>query len=286
MKGNRLTVALVCAALAAPAAPQEPVSQEQSLLEVRNTVINLLQALVECGLLPPQDAQAMVAAAQESAEAELAELRAEGEVEEGSVRVTYVPEIVREQIQAEVREDVQEAVVEDVVARARTEGWGIPAALPNWVRGIDITTSLRVREEGHFFDEANAQNTYLDFNAVNAAGGIGRAGIDALLNTSIDRTRFRGRVYVDLAARITPSLTARFGVSTGTINENISLNETLSTYGRRLAFTVQKASIEWRRANEGATRGFDVYAGRFDRPFLATSLMFDEDLMFEGRATR
>jgi hypothetical protein len=62
------------------------------------------------------------------------------------------------------------------------------------------------------------------------------------------------------------------------------MNQTLANYGRRLEFAVQNAAIEWNIENERATRGFDLYAGRFDNPFLHSSILWDEDLSFEGLA--
>jgi hypothetical protein len=263
---------------------QTPPSDEQGLLELRNTVVNLLAALVQRGVLSQQDAQKMVADAQALAETEIAELRAQDAAEEGAVRVTYVPEVVKDEIQAAVVADVKDVVVEDVVTRAKQEGWGVPGALPAWVRNVDVDTRLRVRGEGNYFDEQNATGTYLNFNAVNEAGGIGAAGADALLNTTEDRSRLRARLRVDVTADLSPNFTAHLGVSTGNMHDPVSMNETLSNYGRRLNFAVSNASIEWNVANERATRDFDMHAGRFDNPFLHSSLVWDEDLAFEGLA--
>src|SRR5262245_55623831 len=105
--------ALACAAVAPAALAQgAQVSDEQSLLELRNTVVNILEALVARGVVTQQDAQAIVARAQEQAETEIAEVRArdaaQAAAEQGAVRVTYVPEIVKDEIEAAVREDVQD----------------------------------------------------------------------------------------------------------------------------------------------------------------------------------
>src|SRR5687768_14334925 len=95
--------ALACAAFTPLAFAQDAsVGDEQSLLELRNTVVNILEALVQRGVLTEVDAQAMVREAQEQAETEVAALRAQEAAEEGAVRVTYVPEIVKEEIQAAV----------------------------------------------------------------------------------------------------------------------------------------------------------------------------------------
>ena len=285
-RSHSAAVALACAAFAPAALTQQApaVGDEQSLLELRNTVVNILEALVQKGVLTQTDAQAMVRQAQEQAETEIAELRKQETVEEGAVRVTYVPEIVKEEIAASVSESVQPAIVDDVVERARTEGWGVPGALPSWVRNIDVNTRLRVRGEGIYYDEQNVENVYLDFNDINDAGGIGAAGPNALLNTTQDRSRLRGRLRVDLKADVAPTVTARLSFATGNANDPVSMNQTLANYGRRLNFAVQNAAIEWAPRNDRETLGFDLYAGRFDNPFLSSTILWDEDLSFEGVA--
>ena len=287
MKRSHLAaVALACAALSPVALAQAPAAggDQQSLLELRNTVVNILEALVQKGVLTQADAQTMVKQAQDQAATEIAALRAQEASEEGAVRVTYVPEIVKDEIAASVSETLQPAVVDDVVERARTEGWGVPGALPSWVRNIDVGTQLRVRGEGQYFDEQNAKNVYLDFNSINDEGGIGAAGPDALLNTTVDRARLRARLRIDLTAQVAENVKARLGFSTGNANDPISMNATLANYGRRLNFAVYNAAIEWSLANERATHGFDLYAGRFENPFLSSTILWDEDLSFEGVA--
>ena len=270
----------------APLAPAPSPTSEQSVLELRNTVVNILQGLVQRGVLTQQDAQTIVADAQKRAATEIADLKARETPDENAVRVTYVPEIVKDEIRAAVREDVQGAVVDDVVERAKKEGWGVPGALPAWVRNLDVDTRLRVRAEGDYFDAQNAQNVYLDFNAVNSAGGIGKAGANALLNTAEERGRLRGRLRVDVNAKVSDHLTARLSFATGNMNDPVSMNQTFANYGRRLNFAVQNAAIDWKFDNERATRGIDFLAGRFDNPFLSTQMLWDEDLSFEGVATK
>src|SRR5262249_42792841 len=163
--------------ISSPVAAQPADSAErQSMIELRNTVVNLLQGLVQRGVLTQADAQKMVADAQTRAQTEVAAQQTQEKAEEGSVRVTYVPETGKDGIGAQVATDIEPSVVDDVVKRAQTEGWGVPGALPTWVRNLDVDTRLRIRGEGDFFDDQNAQNTYLNFNNVNKAGGIGKAG--------------------------------------------------------------------------------------------------------------
>jgi hypothetical protein len=274
--------ALACAAFAPAALAQAPaVSDEQSLLELRNTVVNILEALVQRGVLTQAEAQAMVRQAQVQAETEIAELRAQETVEEGAVRVTYVPEIVKEEI-APPSSRRRAGRRRDVVERARTEGWGVPGALPSWVEHR-YRHALRVRAKASTMTGKTSRTSTSIF-AINDAGGIGAAGADALLNTTQDRSRLRGRLRVDLKADVAPTVTARLSFATGNANDPVSMNQTFANYGRRLNFAVQNAAIEWAPRNDRETLGFDLYTGRFDNPFLSSTILWDEDLSFEGVA--
>src|SRR3974390_1411173 len=120
--------------LNAVARPAHAVSDQQSLEELRNTVINLLQALVEQGVMSKDKAELLVKQAQTKAGAELA-ARSEQQAkqqreEEGAVRVPYVPDIVKQEISKEVAAEVRPAVTADVMQQAQAQGWGVPGALP------------------------------------------------------------------------------------------------------------------------------------------------------------
>src|SRR5215469_14545309 len=64
--------AVITLMLLAPVARADSSAEQRSLEEVRNTVINLLQALVERGLLTRDQAQQLVRQAQEKAAADAA----------------------------------------------------------------------------------------------------------------------------------------------------------------------------------------------------------------------
>src|ERR1700729_528560 len=116
-----LALAPVVACLAA--------DERQSLEELRNTVINLLQALVDQGVISREKGEQMVKSAQEKAAANAA---AAEKADEGAVRVPYVPQIVKDEIAKQVAQEVKPDVVADVVKDAKMEQWGVPAALPEW----------------------------------------------------------------------------------------------------------------------------------------------------------
>src|SRR5580693_5826213 len=102
---------LVALASAAPAFAADSASEEQSLNELRNTVVNLLQALVDKGLLTREQAQQMVKQAQDKAAAdaaaEAARNAAQTKEDQNAVRVPYVPQIVKDEISKQVAEEVK-----------------------------------------------------------------------------------------------------------------------------------------------------------------------------------
>src|ERR1700685_2205303 len=142
--------------------------ERQSMEELRNTVINLLQGLAEQGVITREKADQMVRAAQPKAAADAA---AVAKADEGAVRVPYVPQIIKDEIAKQVAEEVKPAVVAGVVQEARTEKWGVPGALPDWLTRTRISGDVTLREEGLFFDKNDVPNVILNYYAINQAGG-------------------------------------------------------------------------------------------------------------------
>lgn len=280
MKGltKSLGIALATIVLCAPVVADE----KEELLELKLTVVNLLQSLVERGVLTQDEAAAMVARAQSDAAEVAAEQAADAPVlNESDVRVTYVPEIVREQLREEIREQITAGVVDSVKEDAKEEGWGVPASLPNWVNRMTLGGDFRVRAEGLFFGADNARNTYLDFTSVNEAGGIDRAGIDAILNTTEDRVRLRGAARFTIESELSDSWYAYARIATGSIPNPLSRNQTLGRFGQTWQTNIDRAYLQW--APEPLdTFGQSVQFGRMFKPWPGTDLVWDNDVGFEG----
>ena len=257
-------------------------SEEEDLRELRYTVINLLGSLVEQGVITQEQAQALVAKAQRDAAEQAAADAAEAPVlRDDDVRVTYVPEIVREQIREEIREELRDGIVADVKADARSEGWGVPAALPNWLRRVRISGDIRARAQGVFFASDNAIGTYLDFNEVNRAGGIDRAGFAAFRNTSEDRAFLDGRIRLALHSDFTDNFRAGLRITTGDLNNPVTANHVLGDDGQRWETNVDRAYLQY-RTNPDRPFGQLVTFGRMDKPFVGGELVWDNDFGFEG----
>lgn len=283
LKKTLVAVAVSLALAGGGVMPARAAESASGVEEVRNTVINLLEALVQKGVMTRDQAAAMVAQAQEKAAADAKARATQEDAEKDAVRVTYVPEIVQQQISERVRKDIRTEVVADVKAQAREERWGIPGALPEWVTDVKIHGDVRTRAEGSLYAPDNAQSAYLDFNAVNDAGGIGAAGIDALLNTSEDRLRAVGRARLGVTAKVGNWVNLDVRLGTGNDRTPNSLNQTMGSYGARWTVNVDRAAILWNPVNGMHDRELDMRFGRFGNPFFTTSeLVWDNDLGFEG----
>jgi polyhydroxyalkanoate synthesis regulator phasin len=262
--------------------PAAAADGQQSAEELRNTVINLLDALVQKGVITAEQAKAMVADAQAKAEAE-AKKRAEQEVaEKDAVRVPYIPETVRDELSKEIRGQLRDEVKRDVITEAQEERWGVPGALPEWVNALQFFGDVRVRAEDDNYARNNATNTYLNLNAVNAAGGIDKAGAAALLDTTTDRQLMFGRFRFGLDAQLGNAFTLDARVSSGSTSP-VSANQQLGTYGQRWFLGVDRAGLLWNPTFASGTQELDLRFGRFANPFVTyNELVWDVDLGFEG----
>jgi hypothetical protein len=266
----------------APFAAAPAADERQSLEELRNTVINLLQALVDQGVISREKAAQMVKQAQEKAAADAAAL---AKTEEGAVRVPYVPQIVKDEISKQVAEQVKPAVVADVIKEAKNEQWAIPGALPDWIKNARIYGTVMLREEGLLYGRDNVPNAYLNYNIVNADGGIAKAGAAGLLNTTEDRFRFRGSARLGFETNLSSSITAGVRLSTGNSSDLVSPTQTLDGT-QPFSFGVDNLFV---RLDERTAEQFpwlSAVAGRFNSPwFSPTDLIFHKQLTFNGLAT-
>ncbi len=281
-RGKLWRACVACTALVlAPAVASFAADERQSLEELRNTIVNLLQALVDQGVISKEKAEQMVKSAQEKA---AAAATAQAKNEEGAVRVPYVPQIVKDEIAKQVAQEVKPGVVADVVKEAKTEKWGVPGALADWLTRTRISGSVTLREEDIFFAKDNVTNEYLNYYAINQAGGLTQAGLNEYENVSEDRARFRGRARLGVDSDITDSITAGIRIVTGNTNDLVSETQTLdgtSPY----AFGLDELFIRWDERNAQRFPWLSVVGGRFVNPYdTPTDLIFHKDLTFEGLA--
>jgi len=272
--------------LAQSAHADENPAERQSMEELRNTVINLLQALVQKGLLTREQAEALVKQAQDKAAADAAALAAQnsvqGKEDQNAVRVPYVPQIVKDEISKQVAQEVKPAVVADVVKQAKEEKWGVPAALPDWLSRVRVFGDVTVRYQGDLYPRDNSFDQIYDYQAINTAGGI-LATTYPFLDTTSDRNRVRDRARLGAEANITPYVKAVVRLSTGSLVDPGSESQNEGTYAERYSVAFDQAYIAWNTSPADKLSAYTLEGGRLPNPWFApTELIYARDLTFEG----
>jgi hypothetical protein len=302
MKANPkfLPLALLVSGTLASSAAFGATDEKEELLKLRNTTLNLIDLLVQQGVLDKQKAGAMIEQAEKKAAAEAkAEARQEaeqaaaegepvgkgkpGDVAPGTVRVTYVPDFVKDEIRAEVTKDLEAKVTKQVKEEAKAEKWGIPAALPEWISRIKPYGDIRLRFEDDIFGSNNQPNSYYNWPYINAKGGL--ANVDnPYRNTTTDRQRYRMRLRAGFEAQIADGLKAAVRVTTSNDRSPISINQTLGQTGQQYEIVLDRAFLQYDYLDGQGHDWATIWGGRLPNPWFSSDNMFDPDLNFEGVA--
>lgn len=290
---------------------------ETDLVELQNTILNLVDELVNQGVLTAERAgqiksQAALKAREQAAQAGIAAGRAKDQAPAAAgtasdvIRVPYVPEFVKDELRAEIREELRQDVTNDVVAVAKAEKWGTADALPEWASKLELFGELRLRSLNVFQDSGNARNIP-DFLAINQAGGALAAGDNVFFRTTEDTYVGQLRLRTGFIANVTEELRIVTRLATGNLQRVTSRNQRLGTYNAAFEINLDLAYFEW-RPRTGIERsgldlrrgrqlgenvgdaifrlppgGLDLRAGRMLNPFfVSTNLAFDEDITYDG----
>ena len=278
----RVTLALLLAAVVRSV----PADELADLRKLRDTTVDLVNALVDQGVLTRAKADEIIRQAEQSAtgsgespaaaDATAASPAASAAAAQpaapapapppppGVVRVPYIPEILKQQIRAEVKEDV--------LAQAKAERWGEPGSFPDWLRRFDFAGDLRLRAQLDRFPDGNAPNAPV---AVLQAFGVNIA------NSTDANSRMRVRARFGFEASVADRVTVGLRLATGGVGTGSnpsSENQTLGTYGTRSSVGFDRAYFTYRPADWLALSG-----GRVGNPFFRpTTLIWADDLSLEG----
>ena len=227
---------------------------------LHETTLNLIQLLVDQGVLKQEAADAMLKKAQQQAAEKTAQAQAaETEAGKGVVRVTYVPETVKREIREQVRQEV--------VAQAKLERWGDVNAVPEWLDRLKWDGDIRLRYQGDLFADGNdPEANFRD---------IGQN----ISNTLEDRQRERVRLRLGLNANVTGGVDAGIRITTGNTSDPVSTNQTLGNTGNKYSLVLDRAFLKLRPIDD-----LTLWGGRIPNPFFSTDLVWDDDLNFEGAA--
>jgi hypothetical protein len=287
----QISKAVMLASLALLVAlPASVARADTELLELRNTILNLVDELVKQGVISAEKAddmkrQAALKAREQAAQADIAAGKAGEAPPAGAgsavVRVPYVPEFVKDEIRAEVREELRDEVTQDVVAVAKAEKWGTADALPEWVSRVKFSGDIRLRGNGVYYEDGN-NPTVPDFQAINEAGGPAAAGEDVFLNSTEDTQRGQVRLRMGLEASPSESFSVVTRLATGDDIDPTTRNQRLGDYNQPFDVFLDLAYLEWRSGERSDSGLWTLRGGRLVNPFQRTSLVFDDDLTFDG----
>ena len=300
------------AAAADPAAlidPPAAITPPPQPTRSQNVTINLINRLVKNGYLSKEDASDLVKMAEEDAAA----ARAEAAVQQATViqaaaaqiaaaqgpggaggspdvnpspddvRVTYIPETVKAQIRDQLKDEVMQ--------QARDEHWAAPRLVPDWVMRVKLFGDIRVRYEGDFLPAGN-DNTgaFPNFNAINTGPPFDTSGtiFSPQYNVDQDRTRFRIRARLGVDADLGEGFSAGFRIATGENDSPVTENQSLGLANGGQGGNFSKYSLWLDRAflkyeiGGQPNKDFAITLGRFDNPFFGTSVLWANDIGFDG----
>ncbi len=304
MKTARTTLA---AALLGPLATSALAEDREATLVNRNTTLNLIEALVQKGILDRASADAMIRDAQSKAVQEAKEeiarehTRAKASAPEqpaaestatagqagkgkkdNTIHVGYVPEFVKKEIHDQVRAELKDEVLKEVKQTAKAEQWNFADALPDWIHRIKPYIDGRLRFSDEFFDPDNAQ--FYDWMAINEEGGISQALArnTAYLNTQKDRLRINERFRLGFDAQIADGLKAGFRLTTTNLYSPVSTNQTLGDYNASWIVALDRAFLQYDFVDSKGNDWFSLWGGRIPNPFMSTEMVYSAMLSFEG----
>ncbi|MGE3772683.1 MAG: putative porin [Gammaproteobacteria bacterium] len=290
-RASRTNPGLALAVAMLAAGPAAANTERAELLELKNTIVNLVDALVAQKVLSAEQAAALkreaaakakVQAAQEAPAVETEPLPQDAPGKK-VVRVPYVPQFVKDEIRRDVKAELRQEVAQDVAARAKEEKWGTKDALPDWVNRFELSGDFRLRYQFDSFDDENQPFSYPNFRAINRAGSV--SGPDTFFNFTEDRNRLRFRFRYGFMAQVTDDLYASARFATGDLENPVTMQQTAGNDFNRWTVGIDRAYLRWRDLTESNYEWISAQIGRFQAPFFVpTEMVFDNDLQFEGLA--
>lgn len=267
-KLKQLTGMMAMLALAVPVAHANA-NERQSLEQLRNTTLSLIELLVQEGVLSKTKAEALI---REAEEAKLATANQDSEAagdaaaqakESGEkvVRVQYVPEHVKN----EMREEIKKEVMAKLNYKA-----GERLGLPDWIDRIQWGGDLRLRYEMDSYPNGNFPAVAFQTNETRNAD---------IANTESERNRFRVRARLGAKLKLNDWLDGGIRMTTGRADDPVSPNQTLETADSKYSFALDRAYL---RATP--TDWASISGGRIENPYFSTDLVWDPDLAFDGVA--
>ncbi len=202
------------------------------------------------------------------------------------VNVPYVPDVVRNQLREEVKNEV--------LAEVKKGSWGAPSSGPEWVSKFTLYGDIRIRAE-EIINHAGNNNTgaFPDFNVINTGAPFDTAGNIFSPQYNVDQNRNRERLRARLGAKIDlkDGFTAEIRLATGNDDNPVTENQTFGAVGdnaqggdfSKYQLWLDRAYVKY-QASGDPNQAFSLSFGRFDNPFFSTSLIWANEIGFDGFA--
>ncbi len=181
--------------------------------------------------------------------------------ENGKTPAMTLPRSVIEDIKNQIREEM----------RQEDKNWldRMHLSVPEWTKKTRIYGDFRVRYEGISYGEDNGLI-------------VDPQDTSYLINTREDQERYRTRARLGLTSEINPQTMFEIRLASGSSSNPVSTNDTLGDYLNKDSVLIDLAYLKL--LPMPSKPWCSVMAGRFPSPFIATDLVWDGDLAFEGLA--
>jgi hypothetical protein len=284
-----LALALVAGSVAAAEAPQQTAVVPLDSGEADDVTQELIRILSSRGLLTKEEAGRLIAKAREEAARRVAEKNAPTATtsaaavagatlpepdKKGTVRVVYLPETEKARLREEVKNEV--------LVTAQQQNWAQPQAVPEWTKRISFFGDFRFRYEQLYYDNGNYP-FFINYNAINNGAPYdvsqNNTQLPPLYNSTEDRKQPRVRLRFGAQVSINDQLSARLRFASGNNTNPVSNNQTLGPDFNKFSFVIDRAYLDYHPYQD-----VSGWLGRMEKPWLSTSLVWWEDLGFDGVA--
>ena len=207
---------------------------------------------------------------------------------DGTVHVTYIPQVVRDQI--------ADAVTAQMTAKQQAAGNTGLAEVPDWVNQLHFYGDFRLRYEDDLFPHGNDDTgAFPNFNAINTGApydvSAQNSNFPPSLNVDENRDRLRLRARLGVLADLGDGFNIGIRLATGENDSPVTENQTLGgAPGGSQGGNFAKDAVWIDRAYLSYTPNLDIdlamtlEAGRFDNPFFTTNMIWADDIGFDGVA--
>ena len=261
-----------------------------------SVVFNLIKIMVEKNLLTQAEAQQMILQAEAEAEGARSQAKAAMKKsaleEDEALRIPYVPEAVRNQMRDEIKAQVL-AEMRGSAPGGSGKGLSFPDIKAEDDEGL--FGDVRIRYEMIGFDDFNdSSGSFPNFHAINTGAPFDTAGnvFSPQYNVDQDRDRYRLRFRIGAEYELEDGWKAGFRIATGENTSPVTTNQSLGLANQgaggnfsKYAIWLDRAFMRWDHEWDNGS-SFTFHGGRFDNPFFATEIIFDEDVGFDGIAAK